>query len=286
MVKPALSFVTPYHYLFYRYLLAAPISIPILVYLLHKYRPHLKTILTIVGMELVAVTGALSFLYLGLSRTSAIEAQLITNTTPVFIILGGIFFLKEKEDKNEFTGLIIAIIGMLLLTLEPLISGKNGLAGLSFTGNVIVLGHNLLWALYVLLAKKLYRGVPKLLIGFISLWVGLVSFYALTLWTNPELHNPHLLFNTLSHPQVFIASLYMGIFGSIIAVPAYIYGNDRIEASEASLFSYLQPLITIPLAILLLKEQINATIVVALVLISLGVITAEHRPKLAKSPKP
>lgn len=287
IVKPALQFVSPYQFLFYRYLLAVPFSLPFLVILFHKYRPSLKQIMTIGFMELVGVTGALSFLYEGLARTSSIEAQLISNASPVFVILGGIFFLREKEEKNEIIGLLLAIAGMLLLTLEPLITGRNHTAGFSFLGNVLVLGHNVCFAVYILLAKKLYKGVSKALIGFMSLWVGLISFYFL-MGTQVPL-SPEVVFANLSIPSVLLASLYMGTLGSIVAVPTLMYGNDNIEASEASLFAYLQPAVTIPLAVLWLKESISPTIILALICTVTGVIIASRRPKifprLAKSPK-
>jgi drug/metabolite transporter (DMT)-like permease len=287
IVKPSLSYVTPYQYLFYRYLFAVPFSILPLIYLFRKIKPSLKTILTIVGMELIAVTGALSFLYEGLKRTTSIEATLIANTAPVFIIIGGVLFLKEKEERHELFGLILAIIGMILLTFEPVISGRNNFQSFSLTGNLLVLGQNALWATYLLLAKKYYKKISKLLIGFTSLWIGLISFFLLTLITSPE-SSFNIFIQTnienISIPSVFLASIYMAILGSIVANTAYVFGNNLIEASEASLFTYLQPLIAIPIATLWLHEPINSIIILALILTTSGVIVAERRKtKLKKT---
>lgn len=284
VVKPALSYVTPYQYLFYRYIIAVPFSIPFLVLLFQKYKPKLKTIFTILALELIPITAALSFIYEGLKRTTSLEATLIANASPIFIIIGAVLFLHEKEERHELMGLILAIAGVTLLTLEPVISGRNHL-GFSFTGNLLVLGHNLCWSSYVLLAKRFYKNVSKLLVGFLSLWVGLISFFLLTLLTSPATNSgliKEALLN-LSIPSVLFASIYMAILGSIVAVPAYIYGNSLIEASEASLFAYLQPVITIPLATLWLKEPINFTIILALILSTSGVFLAERRPKKTKT---
>lgn len=278
IVKPALSYVSPYQYLFYRYLIAAPLSIPFLIYLFRKYKPDLTTLLKIAALEFLAITAALSFLYEGLKRTTSIEATLIANASPIFIIIGGILFLREKEERNEVIGLILAIVGVTLLTLEPLISGRNQL-GFSLFGNLLVLAHNLCWAAYVLIAKRLYNNIPKLLVGFTSLWLGLISFLALTLLTGPSENFIATTMQNIALPEVFLAASYMAIFGSIIAVPAYIFGNNLIEASEASLFSYLQPVVTIPLAILWLKESLNFIIIIALLLTSIGVFIAEKRKK-------
>ena len=94
IVKPALEFVSPFQYLFYRYLIAAPLATPLLVILLKKHKSTLKKLFGIISLELLGVTGALSFLYQGLNRTSSLEATLLANAAPVFIIIGGILFLK------------------------------------------------------------------------------------------------------------------------------------------------------------------------------------------------
>ncbi len=288
IVKPALSFVTPYQYLFFRYLIAAPISLPFLIYLMKKHKPSIKVLRNTVLLEFIGVTGYLSLLYEGLSRTTSIEATLIANTASIFIILGGIFFLKEQEERHELIGLIMAIAGALLLTFEPIITGRNHLGLSSLTGNLLVLAANLFWASYILLAKKRYRNTPKLLVGFLSPWVGLMSFFILVLLTTPDLSVAgvgSMITSSLSIIQVASAAIYMSLLGSIIAVPAYIYGNDLIEASEASLFSYLQPVIAIPLATIWLKEPINIIMILALLLTTSGVYTAERRKKTIATAK-
>lgn len=282
IVKPALSFITPYQYLFYRYLFAAPLSLPILIYLLYKHRPNLKTLAAICSMELIGVTIALTFLYEGLSRTSSIEAGLIANSTPLFITLGGIFFLKEKEELHELLGLTLAVIGITIITLEPFTSGKIGLDSPSLIGNLLILGHNFFWTAYLLLAKRVYPKTSKVLIGFISLWIGLLSFGFISYLKSGT--DVGTVITHLSEPSILTAALYMGVLGSIIAVPAIIIGNNLIEASEASLFSYLQPAVYIPLGVLWLSEPFSPIMAAALLLTATGVMVAETRTKRYKIP--
>ena len=279
IVKPALEFVTPYQYLFYRYLIAAVLSLPILIYILIKTKPSLKHLITIVALESIGVTLALSFLYEGLKRTSSIEATLLANTAPLFIVLGGIIFLKEKEELHELIGLILALTGMVVLTLEPLLDSTPSFS-ISLSGNVLILFQNIFWSAYVLLAKKYYKKTSKLLIGFISLWVGLFTFLPLSILFNPELLTISAHIAPFFNSNVLLATIYMGILGSIIAIPAYIYGNNLIEASEASLFTYLQPLITIPLATLWLNEPFTKTMLFALIITGIGVFVATNKKSL------
>lgn len=283
VVKPALSFVTPFQYMFFRYIIAVIVSTPFLIYLFRKHRPNTKTLITITLLETLGTGIALGVLYTGLNLTTSLEAGLIAQTSPIFIVLGGIIFLREKEEPREFVGLVLAILGALILTFAPILNGYTDQLKFAFLkGNFLVILYNLLWALYVLLAKKLYIKTPKLLVGFITPWVGLVFFGAITLFTlggDNTIISLQNLAASFTIPTVFFAAFYMGTIGTIIALPAYIYGNNAIEASEATLFTYLQPLVTIPLATIWLRESITPLMVLAMFLSIAGVVVAEYRPK-------
>ena len=71
----------------------------------------------------------------------------------------------------------------------------------------------------------------------------------------------------------------MSLFGSIIAYFTYTYGFSLIEASEATLFTYLQPLFTAPLAVFWLKESVRPPFIIGAVFIALGVFLTEYKPK-------
>lgn len=283
IVKPALAFITPYQFLLYRYIFAAIFSFPVLLYYLPKVKHIWKKIAVIIGMELVGTTLALGMLYEGLRQTSSIQAGLIASTTPVFIILGGIFFLKEKEEQHEWLGLLFAVIGTFILTIEPMLFQNQVVGNFSFMGNALIIGQNLATAAYFLLAKKYYIGIPKLFVTTISYYVGMISFLIMDMFSQhglaAGLNQP--MWAQLSHPAVLIAVLYMATFGSIIGLTAYIKGQEGMEASEASVFTYLQPIVFIPLSLLLLNERFSWLSIVAVGFITLGVWLSEYRSKKA-----
>ncbi|MGD9128995.1 MAG: DMT family transporter [Candidatus Woesebacteria bacterium] len=287
IVKPAFAATTPFRFLFYRYLFASFFSIPILFYYWSKIKHSLRQFLKIIALELVGTVLALTFLYLGLERTSAIEASLLANTTPIFIIIAGILFLKEKEEKHEWLGLIFTLAGTLILSAVPLLNHATGVQQLSVTGNLLVIGHNISTTLYFIFAKKHYKKLPKFFVTTISFYLGTICFFILS-FLESGLTTTNLFNNILqdtSHYSVWIASLYMAIFGSIIGLTAYIKGQDNIEASEASLFWYLQPLVYLPLAYFWLGETLSYWQIAAMIIILVGVILAEKRFKLRKIKK-
>lgn len=288
IVKPSLEITTPFRYLLYRYIIAAICSLPILIYYWKKIKNKLKVIKRVAFVEFFGTVIALSLLYVGLAKTSAIEASFLTTTTPIFVVLAGIFYLKEKEEKHEIIGLLIAFLGTTLLTFIPVILNGMTPKGLSLEGNILIIMQNIATAVAMVLAKKYYKNIPKLFITSLSFYLGILTFLSLSLYelftTKIDMNLAQLpqqflqtVQNDLSHQSVVVAAVYMAIFGSIIGLTAYIKGQEGIEASEASLFWYLQPLVFVPAGILFLKETVHPLQIISMILIFLGVYIAEKR---------
>ncbi len=272
-VKPALAFISPEKFLFYRFLIAGLVSLPILVWTFksRKWRPG--EILKVAGLELVGTTLILWMIYRALSLTSAIETSLIYSTSPLFVILAGIIFLRERETKREWRGLAIALAGTVLITAEPLIAGQRAGGG-STTGNILILLQNFVWAGYLVAAKKFYRKLPKLGVTAMSFWVGMASFFLLSL---PQGNPVAALAADWQIPAVQMAVWYMAIFGSIIGATTYLIGQNLIEISEATVFTYAQAVVAVPAAMWWLGEGLSWVALVGIVVVAIGVYLTEKR---------
>ncbi|KKQ36113.1 MAG: hypothetical protein US52_C0008G0012 [candidate division WS6 bacterium GW2011_GWA2_37_6] len=280
VVKNSYEETTAFRFLFYRYIFAAIVAVPIIFYYFHRVKAKTKSVIIISLIELIGVTLNLALLYTGLSKTTSIEATLITMAGPFITIVGGIIFLKEKEERNEILGLIIALSGTLLITLLPLFADQIVEVEFSLEGNLMVLGHTLINTIYFILAKKYYNGYPKFYASGVSFIVGLISFFiiaALEIGGVNELLSATT--NEIVKPPVFFAAAYMGVLGSVVALTFYIKGQEMIEISEASIFGYLQPVITIPLGVLWLNENLNIFQIMGITLIAGGVIVASVRER-------
>ncbi|MDZ4229354.1 MAG: DMT family transporter, partial [Patescibacteria group bacterium] len=262
----------PHQFLYLRYLIAAPLMLPVLISYAFKLKLSLKTYLKIIALEILGTPIALPILYQGLKLTSALEASLLGAAGPLFTVIGGIIFLKEREEKREWRGLVISFFGTLILVLEPLITGRNHSVGFSLLGNLLILLHNLINTTYLLLAKKIYRQLPKLFVTSISYPVAWACLGGFLIFTGQS-----TAISLLNTPAVALAAGYMAIFGSIIAFALLLYGQNLIEVSEASLFSYLQGIVAIPAAWILLNEMPTWPMGLAIILIAAGVIMAEKR---------
>ena len=271
IIKVALNFVTVNQFLLGRYLIASLLFLPLYFVFQHHSPSRLRhtnwPLLIFLGLLGTPLT--LIPLYEGIKLTSSIEASILTATGPLLVIIGGRIFLKEKISRNEKIGLAIAIGGTMLLALEPLLTDGSGFK-FSLLGNFLILGSNVIWAAFLLIVKKLRVDAAQ--ISLVSYLVAIPAF-ALLLFLEPV---TTIVKTDLAAPQALFGILYMAVFGSIIAFWAYTKGQELIEAGEAAIFTYLQPLITFPLAYFWLHESISNIGLLACLLIASGVYVSEY----------
>ncbi len=271
IIKIALNYVSIYQFLFARYLIASLIFLPIYL-ITRKKGHHLRHHKQLIFLALLGTPLTLIPLYEGIKLTTSIESSLLYATIPVMAVVGGWLFLKEKIEKNEQLGLLIAIIGTLLLVLEPLFSGQVGPRASSALGNLFILVSNLIWVAFLLLVKK-YKTTAED-VSLVSYLISIPFFLFLIFLEPSSISN---LTSQISNGYALLGILYMAIFGSIVAFWAYAKGQESIEAGEASIFTYLQPIFTLPLAIFWLHESVSLVAIVACIIIAIGVYFSEYR---------
>lgn len=271
IVKPAFDYLTPMQYLFFRFLTAGLISLPYFLYHIIRFRPSFSFSLKVLLLELFGLPLPLYLLYSGLDKTTALEASLIGATGPIFVILGGIIFLHERESKREWQGLALTLFGSLMLVADPLLTGNNTDTVSSTYGNLLIIAYNVIYAIYAVIAKKFYRRTPAYYFGSL-VYLLTAGIYALFLTSTHSLPSYHLL---ITNYQVLLPVLYMAIPGGFVAFIFYLYAQSKIEVSEANLFTYLNGAVAIPASFLLLGEVPSPLTLIAIILIAYGVYRAE-----------
>ena len=269
-IKPALDIITSTQYLYFRFFTAGLVSLPIFIWYYLKYRPKVSYLIKVISIELLGII-PLYFLYEGLARTSSLDASLLGSVGPIFITLGGIYFLHEHQSRREWQGLGLAVFGTIILVIGPSLSGTVDTPS-STMGNMLIMVYNLLYTVYALLAKHIYKSKPPL-------YVGAPTFLLSALIYGLFLSSQHALpsYELLAMSRVLIPVLYMAIPGGILAFALHLYAVGKIEVSEANLFTYLNGVVAIPAAFLLLGEKPSLLTLGAIALITWGVLRAERR---------
>jgi drug/metabolite transporter (DMT)-like permease len=117
----------------------------------------------------------LLLLYYCLTQTSALQASLLITIRPIFITIAGIILLKEKEERHEVIGLILATIGATLITAGPVIEARSIALNIAIIGILLT---NIFDALLTVNFKKRLAPLPKQSVNIFHVIFALI-FYSL-----------------------------------------------------------------------------------------------------------
>lgn len=275
VIKNTLQYVSPVSFLFFRFLLASLfVLIPVIIKI-KKTKPAKKEILFYLFLGFLCTPLNLLLLFWGINETTAINASLISIVSPILIILGGSIFLKEKVTRMELAGTALAVAGTLLTVVQPMLDSELNVSK-NIIGNLLVLAGTFVWVIYTLMAKKHQKFDSFLLIG-LSFIVGLFTVAPLYFLELKRLSIPFFALN----PKAFGGIAFMAIFSSIIAYWAYAYGLTKIEASETAIFTYLQPIFSIPISVIFLRESLTLPFLIGAILIVSGIVTCSQRKRIS-----
>lgn len=297
VIKFTLEYIPPYSFLFWRFLMTSLIFLPIFLYFVKKYPLRIKDWPLLILLGLLGTSLNLILLFVGYEKTTSMDGVLISATAPIFITLGGAFFLKENITKIEKIGLAIAVFGSLITVSQPIFEG-NLFKG-NLTGNILIFLSVLSWTAYTLIAKRKAVAYHPVVATAISFFLGLLVVFPffwfermslrkivcpLSSFESPSQVDSNPAFCYKEKPALFKFDydskalpgiIYMSVFSSVIAFTLFLIGVRLIEASEATLFAYLQPIFAAPFALIWLKEKITLPFLIGAFFIGLGVFLAE-----------
>lgn len=261
-------------FLTYRFAISTVVAIVIFAFSGIHFPKDLNTLFLIFLYGFLNSVVSLGFLFFGMENTTVLEAGLITLASPLLVSTAGVYFLHEHITKREKIGMGVAILGTILTIAGPLIT--NGQSEIKFSGNLMVLGYVISTLITTLLVKKLLKKdiSPMILTNF-SFIIGFACFASYMLLTNPS--NLLTIFSAPS--EYHLGVLYMAIISGNLAFYLSNKAQKSIEIGEQSLFSYLYPLFSLPLAVLWLGEKITLIHVLGGIIIIIGVTVAEIKKK-------
>jgi len=278
IIKNAMDYVSPVYFLTYRFMIVILLITPIFLIYLKKTKTKVKNIKSLFIAGFLSNPLNLLLLFIGLNLTSALDASVLSSLYPVFFTVACVIALKEKVTKQEKIGLSIALFGTLIFTIQPILSQAE-INQASLPGNLIIILGQVAYIIAMIINKKQAQKNKPFVQAYFA-WASAFIFFIPLAFLTKEV-NPSQIFNIVQSPAL-PNILYMAIFGSIIAFFAYLYGQSKIEASEAAVFTYLQPLFAAPLAVFWLNEKITTPFIIGFSLIILGVIIAETRKIIIK----
>lgn len=189
-------------------------------------------------------------------------AALICSLPPVWLVLINVFFYRvEKFNALIIIGILLGLGGMVLVFREHL----GDLVRPEYRSAVFVcVAGNFSWVTATLIVKKgkpspfpIFNSCLQMLAGGLALMALHISFEGgqTAVWTR----------NTV------MALVYLVIFGSVIAFAAYSYALAKLPVTLVSLHTYANVFVAIAFGAILLGEELNMIIVIAVTVTMAGI---------------
>jgi len=267
--KFALQNIPPFTLAFIRFFFAGLIFLPLAFKNFQKISARQWFEVFLVGFFGVFIN--ITFFFLGLKKTESINVPIIASSGPVFIYFFSILFLKEKPKLKVFLGMMTALFGVLLIILSPiLLDGKKMFFG-EVEGNFFIVLATLGSVFQTLFGKDLLKKVNPY---FVSAFSFLFSSFLFLFFVPKELAN--WSFSQLNI-NGWVGIVYGIFFSSAIAYFLYYYGLSKINAQEVGIFTYIDPIVAVLIAMPLLKEYPTIYYLIGSILVFGGIYLAEGR---------
>jgi len=222
-------------------------SLPVLLLVARFYPPAIQRLIPDLKENFWQITLLAIFLllnlyfyFLALRHTTIANAVFSHYTAPIFVALLAPVILHEKFDRWTGIALPVSIFGLFLM-LSPhlqLFLDKQATTGIIFG---VISG--LSYALTLIIAKGLTRGLPPLSIAF---WQGIFIVVILA---------PMVVMQPLSAPpRDWMILIVLGLIHCSLAPLIYVSGLTTVIAQYVAIIGYLEPVSTVMMGMLFLQD--------------------------------
>ena len=219
-------------------------------------------------MGLCGFTTFNSLYYISAHHTVAINLGIVQSTTPAFIMIISMFWLKTRINLKQVSGLLITFIGVSIV-----ISNGNLASLLRLklnNGDLLLIVACIFYAIYAVGLRKRPEINDVLLMAFFSYVAFIGSLPGLIF----EITQYSFFFPTFK--GLMILSVII-IFPSLLAQILFMKGVKIVGPALSGLYTNLVPIFTSLLAIIILDEVFHIYHLISLIIIFLGIYIFDRK---------
>lgn len=194
----------------------------------------------------IGITAYFYFENVGIQYTNASVASLIIAAIPVFSFLADMIVYKNKWRLETLASLACSIVGVVFIVGIDL---KALLASGYLLGYIMMFISVLMWIVYSLATKPLFKNYPPMAITFYQFVVGTICFIPFSFFEKNNL--------SAMNTEVVLHVLFLGIFASAIGFYLYLIGLNELGITASSLYLNLIPVITVICSYFYLGQRIS-----------------------------
>nr|NQU94064.1 EamA family transporter [Bacteroidota bacterium] len=206
--------------------------------------------------------------FIGLNLTTPVDMAIIHVSNPIFVLIIAAIFINEKVSFLKVAGIILGATGAIVLIVYR---GEISFSSNTFTGNLLALLNTLAYAIYLVIIKPVMAKYKPLTV---MKWVFLAGLIFAIPFTFSSMMS--VSFQSFGN-NTWISMLYVIMATTFLAYLLVIYALKRVEASVASFYIYLQPVVATVIALWLGIQALTLSKFFAAMLIFTGVFLVSKK---------
>ncbi len=232
-------------------------------------------------MGLFGVTGMTLLYALGARLSLAANGALISMTVPIFTALIAVAVLGERLTRARLVSFIVALVGVVVIS--DLRWGSVSLLGSYVTGNLLLLLGAIGNSVYVVYGKKLLDRAGPMTVLF---WGQVLGVIASLPFLYLEPFHPNTINTYTSY--TWLSLIFLGVIYFAISMVLFYKVLVRLEAGKIMVFTYLQPVFGVVMAVMLLHEKVTRGMAIGGGLVIAGTlgVAFENDPQPADTQEP
>ncbi|WP_396177138.1 DMT family transporter [Flavobacterium sp.] len=242
---------------FYRMFFAFCIIVPVALYF-KKFKFPSKRYLFLALLCGILFGSDVAVWNIAIQESSATQASLLTNLSPVWVGIATFLFLNPKPKTNFWLGTFVAFLGMITFV------GFHFIAAFDFDrAFVFAVLSGVFYAAYLLVSKKVLTNMDVFSFMIISLfassiYLGIISFFA---------NEPFSGFSVAGWSVLVVQAVVCQLAAWLLIS----YATQHMKATRVSLSLLAQAVLTALIAYLFLDEKLTLQMILGGVLLLLGI---------------
>jgi len=199
-------------------------------------------------------------------------ASLIIATIPVLVVISAFIFLKEKMTSKKLLGVIIALCGVVIISI---LGTPDASIEINYIhGALAVVLAAIMGAFYTIVGKKLLERYTALSLTVYAMLLGSLALIPL-LFLNPSIIDQVAMMSAYS----WFAIVFLGVFSTVIGYVLWYVGLEIKSTSEVSVYLYAIPVLSTIISCFLFDDKITLFFVLGGILVIVGLLLVNIKDK-------
>ncbi|WP_283621879.1 DMT family transporter [Limosilactobacillus avium] len=196
--------------------------------------------------------------YFAVQTGNASAATILQYLSPLFIVLGNIFIMRQRPFRSDIIAFILALVGVVMCITR----GNLTSLALPLVSILWGLGSGITAAFYVVLPRRASaKNPPLVVLGWGTMIAGVLFNLYRPMWVNP----PHISTTLVLSVGTVI------LFGTILPFGLLLHAINFAPSDVVSIMDALQPIVTSVLSVIFFHLHLNWVEITGIVIVLVAI---------------